>query len=205
VTEGWPLRRLDRFRGGALALAASWAAGVGLYEALVPSGLVAGGELGAILVCIGALQVTFYVVLHGWPFCAMPSRAIRLLVANAVVIAGGWLAYRVLALADLTPSSISAAAGAVVAAGLIVGMLFEGWLDSLLGAGPARAWAALATAGLAALLYAGLQALAHAAGWTRAEPADWTAYAGLNAIGVAVILHVAVGRRWPFVTWRLTP
>jgi hypothetical protein len=92
--------------------------------------------------------------------------------------------------ASLTPASIAAAAGSVVAAGLVVGMLFEGWLDSLRGAG--------AVAAGAALLYAGLQALAHAAAWTRAEPEAWTAYAGLNAISIAVLMHVAIGRRWPF-------
>jgi hypothetical protein len=27
---------------------------------------------------------------------------------------------------------------------------------------------------------------------------DWIAYAGLNAVGVAVILHVTIARRWPF-------
>jgi hypothetical protein len=90
----------------------------------------------------------------------------------------------------VTPASIAAAGGSVVAAGLTIGMLFEGWLDSLL--------ATAAVAALAAVLYAGLQALAHAATWTRAEPEAWTAYAGLNAIGIAVIMHVAIGRRWPF-------
>jgi hypothetical protein len=191
VTEGWPLRALGRIGGGTLALAFSWAAGTALYEALVPTAVVAGDELGAILVCIGALQVTFYVLLRGWPFDAIGPRALRLLVANAVVIAGGWLAFRVLLrAADLTPVSIAAVGGAVVAAGLVIGMLFEGWLDSLRAAGAAAA--------LAALLYAGLQGLAHAAAWTRAQPEAWTAYAGLNAIGVAVIMHVAIGRRWPF-------
>jgi hypothetical protein len=191
VTEGWPLRGLGRIRGGALALAFSWAAGAALYEALVPTAVLAGDELAAILVCIGALQVTFYVLLGGWPFDGIAPRALRLLVANAVVIAAGWVAYRVLLRAgDLTPVSIGAVGGSVVAAGLTIGMLFEGWLDSLLGAA--------ATVALAALLYAGLQALAHAAAWTRAEPEAWTAYAGLNAIGVAVIMHVAIGRRWPF-------
>jgi hypothetical protein len=191
VTEGWPLRALGRIRGGALALGFSWAAGTALYEALVPTAVLAGDEFAAILVCIASLQVTFYVLLRGWPLDAIAPRALRLLVANAVVIAGGWAACRVLLrAADLTPASIAAAGGAVVAAGLTIGMLFEGWLDSLLGAA--------ATAALAALLYAGLQALAHAAAWTRAEPEAWTAYAGLNAIGVAVIMHVAIGRRWPF-------
>ena len=32
----------------------------------------------------------------------------------------------------------------------------------------------------------------------RGEPADWVSYAGLNAIGVGVILHVAIGKRFPF-------
>jgi hypothetical protein len=191
VTEGWPLRGLGRIRGGALALAFSWAAGTALYEALVPTAMLAGDELAAILVCIASLQVTFYVLLRGRPFDAIAPRAVRLLVANAVVIAGGWMAWRLLLrAADLTPASIGAVGGSVVAAGLTIGMLFEGWLDSL--------QAAAAAIALAALLYAGLQELAHAAAWTRAEPEAWTAYAGLNAIGVAVIMHVAIGRRWPF-------
>ena len=80
VSEGWPLRRLNRYAGGVIALAAAWAIGVGLYLALVDfqpaagSGLharhgpVAGAQLGAALVCIGVLQVGFFVVLRGWPF-----------------------------------------------------------------------------------------------------------------------------------------
>jgi hypothetical protein len=199
VWEGWPLRRLDRFLAGCLAFAAAWAAGAVLYEALVRTGLMPSGEFASMLVCVGALQVTFYVLLRGWPFSSIRSQPVRLLVANAGVTAGGWLASRLLLRAtDLTTPTISAAAGSVVASGLIIGMLFEGWLDSLLPAGPARAWGAAATAALAALLYVGLQALAHAASWTRAEPEEWTAYAGLNAIGAGVILHVAIGRRWPF-------
>ena len=49
-----------------------------------------------------------------------------------------------------------------------------------------------------AVLYAGLQAIADAATWTRAVPEEWTGHAALNAIGAGVILHVAIGRRWPF-------
>jgi hypothetical protein len=191
VMEGWPLRGLGRLRAGALALASSWAAGGALYEVLIPTGTLTGDELTTIIVCVGALQVTFYVFLGGRPFNAIAPLALRLLVANTIVIAGGWVAYRVLVVvAGLTPGSIAAAAGSVVAAGLVVGMLFEGWLDSLRGAG--------AVAAVAALLYAGLQALAHAAAWTRAGPEAWTAYAGLNAISIAVLMHVAIGRRWPF-------
>jgi hypothetical protein len=77
---------------------------------------------------------------------------------------------------DLAPASIGAVAGSVVAAGPIISMLFEGWLDS-----PFRTAAVTA---LAAPLWA-CGALAHGAAWTRAEPEAWTAHAGLNAIGVA--------------------
>jgi protein-S-isoprenylcysteine O-methyltransferase Ste14 len=57
-----------------------------------------------------------------------------------------------------------------------------------------------AVAVLAVLLYLALRAYAHAVGWTRAAPEEWIAYAGLNAIGAGVILHVAVGQRWPFAS-----
>ena len=108
-----------------------------------------------------------------------------------MVIAGGCLAAVLRSgAAGLPDARIAAAAGSVVAGGLLVGMLFDGWLG-------ARAAGAAATAVGAALLYLGLEALAHAAHWTRAEPEEWTAYVALNAIGAGVILHVAIGRRWP--------
>lgn len=199
VAEGAPLRRLDRILGGSLALAGAWAAGGALYLGLVRSGLLSGDEFGSILVCIGAVQVAFYVVLHGWPFAAIAARGTRLATANVAVIACGCLAYLVLVgVASLRPVTVTAAAGSVVAAGLAVGMLFEGWLDSLLAPARARLANVAAVTLLSALLYAGLRALAYGAGWTRAEPDAWTAYAGLNAIGAGVILHVAIGRRWPF-------
>jgi hypothetical protein len=202
VTEGWPLRRLDRLPAGVVALAAAWAAGVVLYLLLVAhGGPVPGAEFGAVLVCVGALQVGLYVVLRGWPFSGIASRAVRLVSANVAVIGGGALAYLALAhAAGVEDPTISALAGSMVAAGLIVGMLFEGWLDSLLSAGRARLADLAAVAAVAALLYVALRAYADAVGWTRAEPAEWIAYAGLNAIGAGVILHVAVGRRWPFAS-----
>ena len=46
--------------------------------------------------------------------------------------------------------------------------------------------------------YLGLKAFADTARWTRAGPEEWIAFAGLNALGAGVILHVAIGRRWPF-------
>jgi hypothetical protein len=202
VSEGWPLRRFNRFAAGLAALAVAWGIAILLHETLVAGDApVPSGEFGAALVCIGVLQVGFYVVLRGWPFCMIGSRARRLGSANLAVIAGGFVVYLTLArAADLEPETISAVAGSAVAAGLVVGMLFEGWLDSVLPAARARLAKATGVAIATALLYLGLRAYAHAVGWTRAEPEEWIAYAGLNAIGAGVILHVAIGHRWPFAS-----
>jgi hypothetical protein len=201
VSEGWPLRRLGRVLAGVVALAAAWGAGVGLYELVVRSGWLSGGELGAGLVCVGALQVAFYVVLRGWPFRAIASRAVRLPAANAVTLAGGGAAaLGLLGPGRVGPATAGAVAGSVVAAGLLVGMLFDGWIQAVLSPGLARVGAVALLAAGGGALYLGLQALAETARWTRAEPAEWVAYAGLNAIGAGVILHVAIGRRWPFAS-----
>jgi hypothetical protein len=130
VSEGWPFRRLNRFAGGVAALGASWAIAIPVYELLVAGdGPVRGDQFGAALVCVGVLQVVFYVVLRGWPFSLLGSQAIRLVSADVALIGGGVAAYLALArVADLGSGTISAVAGAAVAAGLIVGMLFEGWL-----------------------------------------------------------------------------
>jgi len=193
VSERWPLGRLNRYAGGLAALAAAWATAVLLYEWLVAGpGSVPSGDFGAALVCVGVLQVAFYVVLRGWPFSVIGSRARRLCSANLAVLGGGLAVYLMLArVAGLDPATISALAGSAVAAGLVVGMLFDGWLES-------RVVQLIAVAITAALLYAGLLVYAHSVGWTRAEPEEWIAYAGLNAVGAGVILHVAIGHRWPF-------
>jgi hypothetical protein len=202
VSEGWPLRRFNRLAAGLATLAVAWAIAILLYETLVAGdGLVEGGEFGGALVCIGVLQVAFYVVLRGWPFCLLASRARRLGSANLAVIAGGVVLYLALAAAaNLDPATISAVAGSAVAAGLVVGMLFEGWLDSILPSARARLAKTVGVASATVLLYAGLRAYAYAVGWTHAEPDEWIAYAGLNAIGAGVILHVAIGHRWPFAS-----
>jgi hypothetical protein len=77
-------------------------------------------------------------------------------------------------------------------------MLFEGALDARLAAGRARLANVAALAALAVVIYLGLKAFADTVLWTRAEPEEWIAFAGLNALGSGVILHVAIGRRWPF-------
>jgi hypothetical protein len=33
---------------------------------------------------------------------------------------------------------------------------------------------------------------------TRVSADEWVTHVGLNALGVSIVLHVAIGRRWPF-------
>jgi hypothetical protein len=109
------------------------------------------------------------------------------------VLGAGLLSYAVLRRL-LDAPAVTAAAGCFIAGGLAVGMLFE------LRADPA---AAAVTTLLAALALLGvLSALAGAFSFTRAEAQDWVAHASLNAITLSIILHVGVGRRWPFASTR---
>jgi hypothetical protein len=212
VNEGWPLRRLGRIASAPIAVVAAWAIALTLYLLLIRThpkpgsglylrggGPLSGPEFGGILTAIGLWQVWFYVALRGWPFAQVGSRAVRLPLANVTVIVAGVATYVILHSAiGLTPAKASAVAGAALTAGLLRGMLFEGLPGS--GDHPARArLIMLGTVALvAAALYAALTAIAHQARWTTATPEEWVTYAGLNAIGLGVILHVGIGRRWPF-------
>lgn len=213
VGEGWPLRRLPRIGAGLAALAVAWAIAlvVDLTLAEVPApagsgvtprdGPVPGAELGAALVAIGALQVVFYVVWRGWPFARIASRAVRLPIAHAVVVGGGVAAFLVGRHAlGIGAAPLGAAAGCFVAAGLLLGMLLDGWLTPALAPGAERVVLLGGTLVLAAALWAGLQAVAGGLSFTRARPDEWVEHVTLNALGVSAILHVAVGRRWPFAT-----
>jgi hypothetical protein len=53
-------------------------------------------------------------------------------------------------------------------------------------------------AALAVVLYVVLTAYARTVDFGRFEPSEWVTHACLNALAFAVILQVAVGRRWPF-------
>jgi hypothetical protein len=211
VCEGWPLRRLGRFAGGIAALVASWAVAIVLYFVAIDfdapagsgladrSGPLAGGDLGALLVLIGVAQVWLFVVWRGWPFAELERRWLRLVSANVVVIGGAWLTYAVVhGLGDVPTATISAAAGSFIAAGLVVGMLFEGSLRPRSPPAQERVATLAGVLLLATGLYLLLRAYADSVNWTRASAEEWVGHVGLNAIGVAVILHVAIGRRWPF-------
>jgi hypothetical protein len=201
VGEGWPLRHLPARAAGAAALGLSWAVGLVLYFAFVGfvpppgshviarTGPVPAPELGAAVACVGVWQVLCFVVLRGRPSSAIESRAVRLACAHALVLGGGLLTYLALR-AALDTARVTAIAGCLVAGGLLSGMLFELGVGRLLGVA-----AALLTA---AALFAALSAVAKGLTFTRSTPDDWVVHASLNALAAATILHVAIGRRWPF-------
>ena len=212
VSEGWPLRRLGRLASGPAALVISAGIAVGLYVLVVRfhpapcsglrprSGPLSGGELGALLVVVGVWQVLFFVAMRGWPFAEVASRALRLVTANLLVVGAGVLTFAVLrGVLGWSASAVSAAGGSVVAAVLLQAMLFEGWPRSDDRPDLERLTTLGVVTILAGLLYCGLTAVARNAYWTIDTPDEWVAYAGLNAIGAAVILHVAIGGRWPFI------
>jgi len=124
----------------------SWVVALALYVAVVDvdaapgSGLTAhtgplpGAEVGAILAVIGAWQVLFFVVWRGWPIAEWRHRWQRIVAGNIVVIGGGLLTYAVVHdLAGVPSAAITAGAGSLIAAGLVIGMQFEGWIRSQLG------------------------------------------------------------------------
>jgi len=201
VGEGWPLRRLPTLAAGPIAVALSWALALVLYVVLAGvepppgsgatarDGPVPGADLGAAFVRIGAWQVLCFVVWRGWPSSRLASRAARLPCAHAVVLGGGLVTCLAVRAAVDAPAA-TAAGGCFVAAGLLVGMLFEAGEDRLLGTA--------ASVLVATALFAGLAPLAGAFGLTGPRADDWVAHASLNALAVSTILHVAVGRRWPF-------
>jgi hypothetical protein len=210
VWERWPFRRLGSTLGGLAALACSWAVALLLFFTLVKyqpppgsalsprSGYLTPAQLGALLVIAGMCQVLFFITWNGWPFSRLRNTSGRLFAGNAVVIAAAGLAYLAADAAGLSAVEMIALAGSFIAAALVTGLLFDGWLHG----SPRPSWsrpAALALdLALAAALYAVVAAYADHLHWTNAHPIEWVAHVMLNAIALSVILHVAIGRRWPF-------
>jgi hypothetical protein len=215
VSEGWPLRGAGRLRSGAVALAFSWAVAVVAYLLVVntdsvpaavraatglrdPGGPLAAADFGAALIAVGVWQALFFIGLRGWPFRDFSPRWLRVVSGNVAVIGAGVVTYLVLHnLANWQPDSIGAVCGCLITATLIVAMLFDGWPASKLRPSHGR----LLTVGLIALLTVALDrslaAYAESLHWPKATPDDWVTTAALTFIGAGIILHVAVGRRWP--------
>jgi hypothetical protein len=208
VSEGWPLRRhAGVITGGLGALALSWLLSIALYGVLLGGrpfrgpghGLLTSGQLGALLTLFGAWQVWLFVVWRGWPFAEISRRSLRLLSANAAVFLAAGLTYAVLYdWIGLDTATVGALAGPFVAGGLLVGMLFEGSLAARLSAARERVVALGLVVLCAVALHVLLIRFADSLQWTHGSAEEWVSHVGLNAIGVSIILHVAIGRRWPF-------
>ncbi|PZG10076.1 hypothetical protein, partial [Nonomuraea aridisoli] len=172
-----------------------------VYFMVERGGLLSGPELGALLVLTGLCQVGIYVVWRGWPFAGLGRRWVRILSANVAVVGGASLTYAAVHVAGgVPPAVITAVAGQLIAAGLVVGILFEGWLQTRLPPAAERVVSLAAVIVLAAVLAFALEAYAGTLVWERATADDWVGHVGLNALGLAVILHVAISRRWPFTS-----
>jgi hypothetical protein len=141
-----------------------------------------------------------FIALRGWPVNTIVGQTRRRLAGNALVIGLGAATYAVLRdAAGLSPGVIGAVCGCVISAALMVTMLFEGWPAALLRhPAAARALTLALTAVVACVLYFALAAYADGVRWIRATPDDWITTAALGFLGAGIILHVAIGLRWPF-------
>lgn len=184
VSGGWPLRGLGDLWPGLVALLGSWLVGAALYLVAIAAGMEH-DFLGSLLVAIGVWQLLFFVALRGWPFSLITRPGIQLLAGNLGVIAAG-VATHVVMLDVIRWDfvKVTAICGCGIAAVLVVSMLFE----------PAgRLWTVTAFVATTLVLYLGLSTIAE-----QLDTSDhWVAYAAMNALGIAVILHVVVWRRWP--------
>ncbi|HVV24065.1 MAG TPA: hypothetical protein VHF06_31815 [Pseudonocardiaceae bacterium] len=197
VCERRPLAGLGRIPAGVAALVACWVAGAVAFLALVRSGAVTAEDYGAWLTALGVWQMIWYVALRGWPFARIRRRAMRLVVANVVVLACGWATYLVARGVGCPAGRLTAVAGAGIASVLLVSMLFQAWPAIRFAPLPGRCLALVIVVALTALLAWTLPLVAHATGVPAADVNSWTAHTTLNALSLAVILHVAVWRRWP--------
>ena len=137
----------------------------------------------------------FYVACGGWPFSRIASRALRLPCAHVAIVGGGILTFLLAHdVFSVGTAPLTAGAACFVAGGLVFGMLFEGWLDP--------AVTLLAALALAAILVVALYAAADGVGLARVSADEWVTHVALNAVALSVILHVAIGRRWPFAPVR---
>lgn len=184
VSDGWPLRGRGVHWPGLVALVASWIVGAGLYLGATAAGM-GHGFFSSLLAAIGMWQTVFFVALRGWPFAGIAGLGPRLVAGNLGTIAVGVLTHVVLRdVAEWDFGRIGAVCSCGIAAVLVVAMLFQP-----LGRVLTFTTFVIGTT----VLYLGLSTVAN----QLTEPDHWVAYAAANALGIAVIMHVAVWRRWP--------
>jgi hypothetical protein len=196
VGEGWPFRRSGLRREGVAALAVCWLAGVLTYLALVRSGLVPAEAYAAFFAVLGFVQTLGYVALRGWPFARIRRRTARLATAHCAVAGCAAFGYAVTRQV-LDVDGVAAVAGAGIASVLVVAMLFEAWPGIRLAPLPGRTIVLALVAVLTAALSWALPRVAQWAAVPERLVTGWATHATLNALSLAVILHVAVWRRWP--------
>lgn len=199
VGEGFPVRRLPLVPAGAAALGLCWVVGAAGYLLVVRGHLAPAGSYGAWLTVTGVWQVVPYVVLRGWPFTAIHRPHLRRLAGNVTVVAGGWASYLFArAVVGWPPSRITAVAGCAIAAALLIGILFAAWPLDRWRPAVGRWVVVAAVAAITPLIYTVLRLCVADHVWRPgAEADDWIAFAALNGLGLAIILHVAIWRRWP--------
>jgi hypothetical protein len=197
VGECWPLRGLARVPSGLAALAVCWLAGLALYFGLVRTGVVVGESYASWFAALGAWQMIWYVALRGWPFARIPGRGIRLITAHSAVIACGWLSYLFAVHAlGWEANRLAEVSGSAIAAILLAAMLFEAWPGILLSEVPGRTLVLALAAILTAVFSLVLPEVAGWLGVPDRQALSWSTHSTLNAVSLAVILHVAVWRRW---------
>jgi hypothetical protein len=208
--EGWPLKRLPRLVGGIAALALSWAVALLVqyvaYDFPAPpdsglfsqSGPFSREDISVVLAVCGSWQVWLFIVWRGWPMNALRKRWLRIVVGNVLVLGGAALTYALAhGAGGVELPAVLAAATSFSAAGLLVGMLFEGALRPYLSAAWERVAALAVTVALGAGLCTGLLAYANTLTWSTSSAEAWVGHASINALALGVILHVAVCHRWP--------
>ena len=197
VGECWPLRSLRRIPSGLVALALCWLIGFAAYSGLVRSGVVTGEAFASWFAALGVWQMVWYVALRGWPFARIARRDVRLPTAHLSVIACGWLSYLFAGhVLGWPPARIAEVSGSAIAAVLVIAMLFEAWPGIRLSEVPGRTLVLIMVAVLTGVLSSVLPVVASRLGVPDREALSWSTHATLNALSLAVILHVAVWRRW---------
>ena len=211
INERKPFDRLPRVWSGLAGLATCWAVGLLGYRLFAnwnavpaagrsllslrnPNGPVFAVDIIGWLVCIVAWQVTFGLVLGGWPFSGIKATGTRLFVANVTVLGGGALTY--LLMHDLFKWSIpviGAVGGSLVAGVVVAALVFEAWPFRTESPALAAFGLAIGVAAVSGAVYWGLKALGNAG-------QDWTQYPVELWVATTALVQVATAGSPEFAT-----